>query len=176
MRALMIGRFQPFHLGHLELTRQALSSYDELIVAVTSSQFNYMERDPFTAGERIEMILASLKDEGADLSRCIVVPLENQFNVATWHSYLESTLPRFDVVFSGNEYVSMLLKGSGVPVVPPRFLEISKFNASRIRRMMICDEPWELLVPAAVVRIIREIEGINRLKIISSSNTKPTEY
>ena len=53
----MMGRFQPFHLGHLDLVKQILDECDEVIIAITSSQFNYLEKDPFTSGERIEMIL-----------------------------------------------------------------------------------------------------------------------
>jgi len=60
MRGLMMGRFQPFHLGHLDLVRQILKECDEVVIAITSSQFNYLEKDPFTAGERIEMIHNSL--------------------------------------------------------------------------------------------------------------------
>ena len=54
MRGLMMGRFQPFHLGHLELVKQILDDCDEVIIALTGSQFNYIEKDPFTSGERIE--------------------------------------------------------------------------------------------------------------------------
>jgi nicotinamide-nucleotide adenylyltransferase len=53
MRGLMMGRFQPFHFGHLDLVRQILKECDEVIIAITSSQFNYLDKDPFTAGERI---------------------------------------------------------------------------------------------------------------------------
>ena len=84
MRALMMGRFQPFHLGHLDLVKQILTEYDDIIIAITSSQFNYLEKDPFTAGERIEMIHNSLKDDGVDMSKCFIIPTENQFNIATW--------------------------------------------------------------------------------------------
>ena len=31
MRGLMMGRFQPFHLGHLELVKQILNECDEVI-------------------------------------------------------------------------------------------------------------------------------------------------
>ena len=94
MRALMMGRFQPFHLGHLDLVKQILSECDEVIIALTGSQFNYIEKDPFTAGERIEMIHQSLKNENIELSRCYVIPIENQFNVATWAAYLKASLPK----------------------------------------------------------------------------------
>ena len=177
MRGLMMGRFQPFHLGHLNLAKHILSECDELIIAVTSSQFNYLEKDPFTAGERIEMIHHSLKNEHVDLTKCFIVAIENQFNIATWASYLKASLPKFDKVFSGNKYVSMLLADSGYDVVAPKFLERDKYNATNIRNMIINgNDDWEKIVPSAVATEIKKINGINRLKTISSSDTKPTEY
>lgn len=176
MRGLMMGRFQPFHLGHLELVRQILSECDEVIICVTSAQFNYLEKDPFTVGERIEMIHSSLKGSGIDLASCYVLGIENQFNIATWASYLKSFLPSFDRVYSGNEYVQMLLADSGITVVHPKFLDRSKYNATRIRKMMVNDDDWQSSVTPQVIQIIQKINGINRLKIISKSDTKPTEH
>lgn len=176
MRALTMGRFQPFHLGHLDLVKQILSKYDEIIIAITSSQFNYLEKDPFTAGERIEMIHQSLKDEKINLSKCFIIPLENQFNVATWGSYLKSSLPKFDAVVTGNKYVNMLLADSGIEVIKPKFFEREKYNATKIRHMISKDNSWENFVPNAVAKIIKEINGINRLKVISKTDTNPTEH
>ena len=171
-----MGRFQPFHLGHLELVKKILDDCDEVIIAITSSQFNYLEKDPFTAGERIEMIYNSLKDSGIDLSRCFVLGIENQFNIATWASYLQSALPHFDTVYSGNDYVSMLLADSQIKVIKPDFLEREKYNATRIRSLILSDGNWENYVPKTVSEYIRKINGVNRIKVISESDTKPTEH
>jgi nicotinamide-nucleotide adenylyltransferase len=176
MRGLMMGRFQPFHLGHLDLTKQILKECDEVIVAITSSQFNYLQKDPFTAGERIEMIHNSLKESPIDLSRCIVVAIENQFNIATWASYLKAALPHFDKVYSGNEYVKMLLVDSAIDVVTPKFLDRTKYNGTNIRSMIISGDDWQKLVPNTVVKFLEKINAKNRLDIISKSDTKPTEH
>ena len=176
MRGLMMGRFQPFHLGHLDLVRQILKVCDEVIILVTSSQFNYLEKDPFTAGERIEMVHNSIKESDVDLTRCIVLAIENQFNIATWGAYLKSMLPHFDRVYSGNEYVKMLLADSDIEVIKPEFLDRKKFNATKIRSMIISNEDWEQLVPSAVSDFIKKINAKNRLDIISKSDTKPTEH
>ena len=176
MRGLMMGRFQPFHLGHLELAKQILDECDEVIIAITSSQFNYLEKDPFTAGERMEMIHNSLKDSSLDLTRCFVVSIENQFNVATWASYLKSALPHFDRVYSGNDYVSMLLADSGIAVVKPVFLDRNQYNGTKIRSMIISDETWKDSVPNAVYELLTKINAKNRLKVISKSDTNPTEH
>ena len=171
-----MGRFQPFHLGHLDLVKQVLEECDEIIIAITSSQFNYLEKDPFTTGERMEMIHNSLKESSVDLTRCYIVSLENQFNIATWASYLKSALPHFDKVYSGNDYVSMLLSDSGIPVVTPTFFNRHQYNATKIRSMIISDENWKDSVPNAVYELLTKINAKNRLKVISTSNTNPTEY
>jgi nicotinamide-nucleotide adenylyltransferase len=176
MRGLMMGRFQPFHLGHLDLVRQILKECDEVIITITSSQFNYLDKDPFTAGERIEMIHNSLKESDVDLTRCLILAIENQFNIATWSSYLKSMLPQFDKVYSGNEYVKMLLGDSKIEVVKPVFLDREQYNATEVRSMIISDGSWEKLVPPAVYEFIKNINGKNRLNIIKKSDTKPTEH
>ena len=171
-----MGRFQPFHLGHLDLAKQILEQCDEVIIAITSSQFNYLEKDPFTAGERIEMIHNSLKESSIDLNRCFIISIENQFNVATWASYLKSALPHFDKVYSGNDYVSMLLADSGITVVKPTFLDRNQFNATKIRNMIILNENWKDFVPNAVYELLVKINAKNRLSVISKTDTKPTEH
>lgn len=176
MRGLMMGRFQPFHLGHLDLTKQILNECDEVIIAITSSQFNYLEKDPFTAGERIEMIHNSLTEADIDLKRCFVISIENQFNIATWASYLKSALPSFDKVYSGNDYVAMLLADYGIDVVKPKFLEREQFNATKIRSLIISDGDWKDSVPNAVYEFLTKIDAKNRLEVISKSDTNPTEH
>ena len=176
MRGLMMGRFQPFHLGHLELVKQILSECDEVIIALTGSQFNYIEKDPFTSGERIEMIHQTLKENNIDLAKCFIVAIEKQFNVATWASYLKSSLPHFDKVYSGNDYVVMLLADSGISVVQPKFLDRGRYNATKIRKMIGNDKEWEKLVPVSVSKTIKKINGVQRIKTIFKSETKPQEY
>jgi len=171
-----MGRFQPFHLGHLDLVKQILKECDEVIILVTSSQFNYLEKDPFTAGERVEMIHNSLKNSEVDLTRCIILAIENQFNVATWTAYLKSMLPNFERVYSGNEYVKMLLADSNIDVVKPEFLDREKYNATKIRSLIVDGGDWQTLVPPEVSEFIQKINGKNRLEVIGKSDTKPTEH
>ena len=171
-----MGRFQPFHLGHMDLVRQILKECDEVIILVTSSQFNYLEKDPFTAGERIEMIHNSIKEADIDLTRCIILAIENQFNIATWAAYLKSMLPNFQRVYSGNEYVKMLLADSNIEVIKPVFLDRDQYNATKIRSMIISGENWEQFVPKEVASYITKIDGKTRLETIHKSDTKPTEH
>ena len=171
-----MGRFQPFHWGHLELVKQILSECDEVIIALTGSQFNYIKKDPFTAGERIEMIHQALKESDVDVSRCFIVGIENQFNVATWASYLKSSLPEFSKVYSGNDYVKMLLADYGYDVVSPKFFDREKYNATKIRQLISEGKEWESLVPNSIANYIKKIKGENRIQTIFQTDTNPQEF
>ncbi|RLF50463.1 MAG: nicotinamide-nucleotide adenylyltransferase, partial [Thermoplasmata archaeon] len=54
MRVLFIGRFQPFHNGHAFVVSQ-FNEY-EIIFVIGSAYNSYSFENPFTAGERCEMI------------------------------------------------------------------------------------------------------------------------
>ena len=66
MDGLLIGRFQPFHLGHLQALQFALSRADCLWVGLGSSNKPVERDNPFTAQQRKEMILASVDDSIRD--------------------------------------------------------------------------------------------------------------
>ncbi len=176
MRALIIGRFQPFHKGHLGLVKQILKECDGIVIAIASAQFNYIEKDPFTAGERIWMIHESLTEGQVDLARCFIAAIVNDENNARWIGHLKSFLPPFDVVYTGNAYVTMLMKDSGIKVRGVKFYARDRYNASRIRQLMLEGRNWQELVPKSVVQIIKKIDGIKRMKVISKSESKPQQW
>lgn len=176
MRALLVGRFQPFHLGHLELVRNILAHEKEIIIAAASSQFNYIRQDPFTTGERLEMIRDSLRDDGMDMSSCFITSLENRPDVATWVSYVQSMLPPFDSVYTGNPYVAMLFDACRIPVRRPALVRRDLYTSTNIRNIMAGGGDWQPLVPGAVARIIDRIDGIKRLGVIYGSDTDPSKH
>lgn len=176
MRALIIGRFQPFHKGHLELVKSILKECDEIIIAIASAQFNYIEKDPFTAGERILMIHEALREGKVDLARCYVAAIVNDENNARWLGHLKSFLPPFDVVYTGNAYVTMLMRSSGVKVSEVTFYDREKYNGTKIRHLLLKGSSWQELVPRSVAQIIEKIDGTKRIKVISKSDTKPQEW
>ena len=62
--ALILGRFQPFHLGHLELIRAVKNRYEKMIIAVGSSQEKGTSENPFDKDERKGMIKLGLESAG----------------------------------------------------------------------------------------------------------------
>lgn len=167
-RGLMIGRFQPFHNGHLKLAIQILTDCEELVVAIGSPGTNFSFNDPFTSGERITMIHESLKQRGLDMSRCYILPVPNSSNNYTWFAQIKSMIPRVTAIYSGNEFVRLLLPAD-VHVRSPSFIRIKDFNGTRIRNLMAQNGRWKNLVPSPVVLFLREIDGISRLRKLKAT-------
>ncbi|HYY66580.1 MAG TPA: nicotinamide-nucleotide adenylyltransferase [Nitrososphaeraceae archaeon] len=167
IRGLMVGRFQPFHNGHLYLAKQILQECDELIIAIGSAQFNYFYTDPFTAGERILMIHAALSESKVNLTNCYIIPIVNDENNMRWFAHLKSMVPHFDVFYSGNEFVITLLsKEIEIKIKKPRFEKKREYNGTNIRKLIANMQNWKKLVPDIVYTIILEIGGDKRIKML----------
>ena len=177
-RGLMLGRFQPFHRGHLALTKQILSECDELLIIIGSAQFNFIDKDPFSAGERMLMIHEALKEAGVELSRCYIIPVANDENNARWLAYIRSMVPPFDVLYSGNDFVKYLARSqdSSIVIEDPMFAEINEYNGTNIRRLMQEGKPWEHLVPPAVAKVIQQVGGIVRINMLARSDSNPQRW
>jgi nicotinamide-nucleotide adenylyltransferase len=177
-RGLMLGRFQPFHNGHLALTKQILTECDELVIIIGSAQFNFIDKDPFSAGERLLMIHEGLKEAEIDLSRCYVIPIANDENNARWLAYLRSMVPPFDVLYSGNDFVKhlALYQDSSIAIKDPNFAEKDEYNGTNIRHLIQDGKRWEHLVPPAVAKVIQQVGGIVRITMLACSDSNPQRW
>ena len=61
-RGLVLGRFQPFHFGHLELIKEMVRGEIEPLICIGSAQHSHTDENPFTAEERKEMIYTIMKN------------------------------------------------------------------------------------------------------------------
>jgi len=80
--AVVIGRFQPVHNGHLALLREALACAPRVIVLLGSAHQARSPRHPFSWTERAEMLSLSLTP--AERERVDVVPLRDLYDETRW--------------------------------------------------------------------------------------------
>ena len=59
---VFIGRFQPFHLAHMQTIKIALEQSENVILALGSAQNERNTKNPFLASEREEMILSNFSE------------------------------------------------------------------------------------------------------------------
>ena len=171
VRAVFIGRFQPFHYGHLYAIKTILGEVDELILVVGSAQMSHEYNNPFTAGERIEMIQSALDAEKIDRYRYMIIPIIDAPAHRVWVSQVESQIPRFDVVYSNQSLTRRLLIEAGYEVRGIKLYERGKFEATEIRRRILNGEDWQDLVPSEVHKIVIEIDGENRIRDLNKTDT-----
>jgi len=169
MRALYIGRFQPYHLGHQAVIEKIAEEVEEIVIVIGSAQDSHTPENPFTGGERMEMIYASLR-ECSLCHRCYVAPLQDVQRNSVWVSHLRSMVPRFDVAYSNNPLVVQLISEAGIAVRKPPMYQREVYSGTAIRRLMREGGDWERLVPKAVAEIIREMGGVERLVSVSKSD------
>jgi nicotinamide-nucleotide adenylyltransferase len=172
MRALFIGRFQPFHLGHLFILKEILRENEEVIVAIGSAQFSHTVRDPFTAGERFIMIKRACEGAGIDLARVHILPIEDIHRHALWVRHLETLVPTFGRVYANEPLTVRLFVEASYEVRKTEMMRRNEYSGSELRRRMIEGLEWRSLVPPGVAEIIEEIDGERRILDISKSDAK----
>jgi len=169
VRGLLIGRFQPFHKGHVYVVKKVLREVDEIIIGIGSAQLSHTLENPFTAGERLMMIANSLAENGIE-KNYYIIPIQDVNNNSLWVSHVRSLTPPFTKVYSGNTLVKRLFSEVGVEVKTPPMFNRRVYSGTEIRRRMLEGEPWEDLVPEAVVRVVKEVQGVERLRDLAKTD------
>jgi nicotinamide-nucleotide adenylyltransferase len=162
-RGLFIGRFQPFHLGHLKVIRDILHEVDELLIVLGSPQYSHRIENPFTAGERIVMIRNAIGEANIEGQRVWIIPVPDVHWHMMWVSLVEGYTPKFQTVYSNEPLTRRLFLEAGYDVKKVPLYKREVFSSTEIRRRILGGESWENLVPKSVAQHIREIDGVNRV-------------
>jgi nicotinamide-nucleotide adenylyltransferase len=169
-RGLYVGRFQPFHLGHLSAIKEVLKEVEELVIVIGSAQYSHNFNNPFTAGERLVMVRTALEECGVDSKRVWIVPVPDVHLHMMWVSSVEGYTPHFDIVYSNEPLTRRLFMESSYKVKPIRLFERKEYSSTEIREKMLKGQNWEKLVPKSVATFIKEIDGLNRLKDLTKTD------
>ncbi len=172
-RGLFVGRFQPPHHGHFRALKWIVEEggVDEVVVVIGSAQESHTLRNPFTAGERFEMLLRGLRETLGSIHGFIIAPVPDIAMNFVWTRYLEMMLPSFDVVFTRNPLVARLFEEYGYEVRMQPAFDREVYSATRIREMMLRgDARWRELVPESVAEYIESIRGVERLQRLAGGD------
>lgn len=161
MNGLLIGRFQPFHLGHLAAVKFALENVDSLSIGIGSSNRFNEKRNPFTADERKEMILSSLDDNMLDKIKIYYIP--DVDNHAKWTYHVDSIVPKYDVVFSNDDFTHDLFKERKIKVISVPLTQRDVFAGTEIRAKIASDQNWIKSVPDGTRKVLLKINAKQRL-------------
>lgn len=80
---VFIGRFQPFHAGHVAVIKAALQQAHQVIVLIGSTNKPRSTRNPFSFDERQQMILGAFASDDASRIHCVALP-DSLYNDHKW--------------------------------------------------------------------------------------------
>jgi cytidyltransferase-like protein len=166
--AVIHGRFQPLHLGHLEYLLAGAARCDVLVVGITNpdpSQIAAEPTDPargaeganpFTYYDRYLMVEAALTEAGVGRDRLRIVPFPHSFPerlrfyapadavylLTLYDEWGDTKLDRFHALGLTTE---VMWRRTDKPI-----------SGTRVRQAIESGGDWEPLVPPAVAKVIKE--------------------
>ena len=167
------GRFQPFHLGHLEYLRGAAERSDEIFIGITnpdptrikpetSDPLRHLpESNPWSYVDRLLMVEAAAADLDLDPPRVHVVPFPVN-EPELWPAYVPPGVTQYIRLFSewGGTKVDRLREAGYEVVVLDEGIEKGVSGAD-VRQALRDGGDWRALLPPGVARVIESLQRVS---------------
>lgn len=153
------GRFQPFHVDHLELVLWALARAQRVCIGITnptgearrahpsSAHRHRADANPWNDVQRAALIRAALDAAGVDPARYDIVPLPLD-EPARWATCMPAGTPQVVRVFSDWEREKLRrFEAAGWPVVTLQGDPARRVSATDIRAALASGAAWQQWVP-----------------------------
>jgi nicotinamide-nucleotide adenylyltransferase len=169
--SLFIGRFQPFHKGHLDAVNQIFEQKKTkfLFIGIGSAENNFVPDNPFTAGERFEMILESLLEAGYPMRQFHICPLRNIDHYCLWPEHIVQLLPPFSRVFSGSPLVRYLFQKKTLHLRVEELIDRTNISATKVREFLSHGTYPKTLLPPASMYFLKKINASERVQVLSQT-------
>lgn len=146
---LIIGRFQPFHLGHQYLIDKALKMCNKIIIGIGSS--NIMdENNPYSIEDRLEFLRKVVNEEEITDRIIKIVSLPDVPDDEEWFKLVGQTTGPVDVVIGDNEWVNGIYESHGIKVKRIGYHQREVLEGKKIRSQIRDKKPWKERVPTYI--------------------------
>lgn len=166
-RGLFIGRFQPLHKGHLLVIREIALQCDRLVIGIGSVNAPGGKRNPFSAGERSEMVRRAMKEIG--VKNYEIIEIEDESEDKEWLQSVQKKAGNFDMCWAGQGILIDIFKKVGLPIT--KIKEFPGLSGTRVRRSMERGLPWRKYIPMSVRKYLDEIGAVRRVRGLSKKRT-----
>jgi len=149
--ALIVGRFQPFHKGHLFLIKKALEKAEKIIIGIGSTNVSD-ENNPIDFETRKKIIKAVAYKENFENRLIKIVPLDDFFNDKKWLGNVKKQIGDFNLAVGNNDWTNNILEKAGYKVLKVDYYKRSLYEGWRIRKLIKEGKKWQNRVPAYIVK------------------------
>ena len=174
MRALYLGRFNPPHKGHIYAIEHILeqTDIDEIIILIGSGEKAYSLKNPFTGGERLEMMTEIVRSH-FNINQFYITAIPDINRNTIWPANVTDLVPSFEVIFTNNPLVQQLFsKLSNTEVREIPLENRVEFSGKIIREKIVKGEAWEDSVPENIVELIKKFNGVERMQALAKTDEK----
>jgi cytidyltransferase-like protein len=176
------GRFQPFHLGHLEYLLAAKARCDFLWIGITQYlapalqtttpedvHRSLPENNPLTYFERAEIIQRALTDVGVNGQEYDFTPFPIE-EPGLLRNFLDPSILVFTTVYDDwNRHKIQVLREKGYTVEVLWERTNKDYAGDAIRRAIVDDDSrWRSMVPNVVAARLDELNFAERLRRLAS--------
>lgn len=145
--ALYIGRFQPFHKGHLSAIRYIEKKADRIIIGIAVHKPD--KNNPYSVQERKKMIIKS----GIEHRIAFVKDTKSD------NTWADMIMRKFnpDIIFSNNSWTKECFRNYRVKVqkIPINH----RISATKIRKCMKEGKNWKKFLPEGTIRVIENVQN-----------------
>ncbi len=150
---LLIGRFQPFHKGHLYLLKKALKHVQTLIVGIGSSNISNGD-NPFSFGQRKKMLEKIIEHERIKERIGNIIPIPDDPSDDIWLGNVLKTVGEFDIYIGNDEWTDGIFENAGYKVLRIPYFRRELYEGKKIRPLLIKNAKWQTRVPSYLVSSI----------------------
>ncbi|TXH07533.1 MAG: hypothetical protein E6R05_00425 [Candidatus Moraniibacteriota bacterium] len=152
--ALFIGRFQPFHKGHLYILEKCLEIAEQVVILVAKAEAKGEVNDPWDYQVRKRMVCEVVNARGIKERVKKIVSCPDYPSDARWLSEVKRRVGEFDVVVSNNEWTLNVFREAGQRVMESGLYKREELEGVKIRALMRAgDEDWKMRVPSEIVKL-----------------------
>ena len=166
---LVIGRFDPIHIGHCKLINESLKRCNKTLVLVGSAQESGTLRNPLDIKTRIALIRSSYPELGEnELLIKGINDLKNELNNDfSWGEFVKSEGTRHlgcftDLIIYGNDPIKRTwFNPKDIPETYELFIPRDEISGTYVRGLIVIDdrENWEKVTPNLIHNMYDEIRN-----------------
>ncbi|MET0118869.1 MAG: helix-turn-helix domain-containing protein [Sedimenticola sp.] len=175
---MVCGKFQPFHLEHLEYVLAAFQEGDHVLIGITNPDPGYVRDEvadpkrslstsnPFSYYERYRMVVESLSDQGIQRDRYDVLPFP--LNVpGSWFAYVPRKTVVLVTLYNDDPWLEerrKKLEQGGLRTKVLWGKDAKGITGTEVRAALTHQSNWMKLVPTGTSRVIRQEGLLGRLR------------
>jgi len=157
--ALFLGRFQPFHLGHLWVVKQLCQKHEKVIILVGTRQ-KAGEKNPFSYKERVAMIKLVMLRLG--IKNYIIKGIADNMSDDAWLRNLRKIVPKNSIMYAGNNSIINLFRKNKFPV---KRVDIYRaISGSKVRARIRNRQNWKKYVDTIVAEFLEKKHLLGKIR------------